>query len=407
MLVSMVLVLDLLGVASATGASVTISVKKQTSVSLLQAPSVGGRKIVHKMAYFGEVLVGTPEQAFSVVYDTGSANLLLPGSDCHSRACIEHAQFFANQSKTPARRIDCDGKELRASRPDDRVTIMFGTGSITGMCLQDQICVGSICSLGSFIAATEESTSPFASFHFDGVLGLSRDLMAQAPSFSLMHRVVSAKLLRKPVFSVFLSNSDTEDSEITFGEVRNDHMVSELFWLPVKNPSGYWEISFDDIALDGVAKDLCVDCRVALDTGTSMLAGPTDLVRELEQLLSLKSDCSNYHALPKLGFLVRNRIFNLEPSEYVDNEGGSSCSLSLMSLDVPPPKGPLFVFGIPFLQKFFTVYDQERSMVGIAVANHSGVKPESLLMTLPGAKQERRRLRRERVATKLKPEEIF
>jgi len=42
-----------------------------------------------------------------------------------------------------------------------------------------------------------------------------------------------------------------------------------------------------------------------------------------------------------------------------------------MPLDVPPPQGPLFVFGIPFLQKFFTVYDEGAHRIGFAVAKHS------------------------------------
>mmetsp|Transcript_35449 Transcript_35449/g.74506 ORF Transcript_35449/g.74506 Transcript_35449/m.74506 type:complete len:202 (+) Transcript_35449:334-939(+) len=41
-----------------------------------------------------------------------------------------------------------------------------------------------------------------------------------------------------------------------------------------------------------------------------------------------------------------------------------------MTLDVPPPKGPLFIFGDPFLRRFVTIYDRSGPRVGFAVAKH-------------------------------------
>mmetsp|Transcript_21775 Transcript_21775/g.41557 ORF Transcript_21775/g.41557 Transcript_21775/m.41557 type:complete len:412 (-) Transcript_21775:97-1332(-) len=332
----------------------------------------------HKLAYFGEIQVGTPPQTFSVVYDTGSGNLIVPSTGCASEACVKHARFDRGKSQT-TQTITCEGQPVTWGAFGGAVTINFGTGHITGDCLQDNICMGGACAAGGFIASTEESLQPFASFKFDGVLGLALSSMAQSLDFSIMDRFTSKQLLKQPFFSVFLSEQDDETSEITFGDVVPDHMASKLFWVPVGGTSGYWEVKIEDITFNEKPQKICQDCRVAVDTGTSMLAGPTDTIGKLRRLLDVKSDCSNYDQLPKLGFIIGGHILSLNPRDYVGKQGQSYCTVSLMNLDIPPPRGPIFIFGIPFLQRYYSVYDEPNRRVGFAVARHKGQQPEVLV----------------------------
>jgi len=359
-----------------TGLSVSVGLHRRVVAMRLDGRSSARKNgVVHKTAYFGRLDLGTPVQSFDVVFDTGSGNLLVPADDCRSAACRIHDRFKESESKT-ALEVSCDGTSPRPGDepPHDEVTITFGTGEIWGRCLQDQICMGTVCDRGSFITATYESTNPFASFEFDGVLGLALHRMSQGPDFNLMDRFRSSKMLRQSLFSVFLSDQDAESSEVTFGEIKTNHMASNLFWVDVSRDSGYWEVRIDDITLDNHPQELCIDCHVAVDTGTSELAGPSDVIDTLARRLNVLTDCSNYKQLPKLGFVIGDHILNLEPHDYVDEDSGR-CDVSLMPLDVPPPKGPLFVFGIPFLQKFYTVYDVDSKKVGFAAAHHTGQDP--------------------------------
>lgn len=328
--------------------------------------------VVHKTAYFGTIDIGSPPQSFSVVFDTGSGNLLVPADDCNSEACSHHQRFSQSRSGS-YEEVSCDGTPRRpgSAPPHDEVSITFGTGEIWGRCVQDMICLEGVCDRGSFVAATYESSSPFSAFSFDGVLGLALSAMSQGPNFNLMERMSEAHVLKQSLFSVFLSDDDSERSEVSFGEVKSEHLASELFWVDVARNSGYWEVKIDDIAIENAPLELCVDCYVAVDTGTSELAGPSDVIEQLTRRLNVMPDCSNYAELPRLGFQIGGRILNLEPRDYIDKAYGR-CDVSLMPLDVPPPQGPLFVFGIPFLQKFLTVYDQDTQRVGFAVARHKG-----------------------------------
>jgi hypothetical protein len=146
-------------------------------------------------------------------------------------------------------------------------------------------------------------------------------------------------------------------------------------------------VQIEDITINNKKQSLCSDCQVAVDTGTSQLAGPTDVISDLSKRLDVKSDCSNYKSLPDLGFVIGENIMNLKPQDYVD-KGPDGCEVSLMPLDVPPPNGPLFIFGDPFLRKYYTAYDQANRKVGFAAARHVGMPEDAaatLLVSLNGA----------------------
>jgi|Transcript_93375 saccharopepsin len=343
-------------------------------------------KIVHKTAYYGRVEIGTPRQPVTVVFDTGSGNLMVPSTFCHSRACTMHKRFDRKKSTT-AEDIEADGSSSRKGALRDQITVTFGTGEISGVFIQDDVCIGSLCTNMNFVAATDETDDPFSSFRFDGVLGLALPEMSQGPAFSIMDHLVQSKALKSPLFSVFLSDSDLESSEITFGAVKDEHAVTPMFWQPVTKDSGYWQVQIEDITINNKKQSLCNDCQVAVDTGTSQLAGPTDVINDLSGRLNVKSDCSNYKSLPDLGFVIGENILNLKPQDYVD-KGPDGCQVSLMPLDVPPPNGPLFIFGDPFLRKYYTAYDSANKRVGFATARHMDMPADAaatLLVSVNGA----------------------
>merc|ERR1719456_2027672 len=168
--------------------------------------------------------------------------------------------------------------------------------------------------------------------------------------------------------------TDGGDSEVTFGGYKSEYLASEIVWAPVEVQS-WWQVAMTDITFNNEPKKLCNGkCRVAVDTGTSMLAGPSDLVDKLTTMLGAAPDCSNFDSLPKLGFQLGDKVLNLMPDDYMDRSA-SECSFSLMALDVPPPKGPLFIFGDPFLRRFVTIFDNGNKggpRVGFGVSKGGG-----------------------------------
>jgi len=331
----------------------------------------GDDQEAHASEYFGKITLGNPKQEFTVVFDTGSGNLLIPSKQCNDQACTSHKRFDAFKSTSAVDIAFADAPDTPVAKGGDRdvVTITFGTGEISGVFVKDDICVGSICTHGDFVVATEESDEPFSLVPFDGIFGLSLPQMSEGPHFNMFDCMIRDKVLKNNIFAVFFGAVDDEASEITFGEYRKERMASELFWVPVSNP-GYWQVAMEDITITNERLALCNgQCQVAVDTGTSLMAGPSDIIGAIIKKLKVKGDCSNYRKLPQLGFIVGKHILNLKPEDYVD-KGDEGCSVALMTLDIPPPKGPLFIFGDPFLRKYYTVYDREKLQVGFALAAH-------------------------------------
>jgi hypothetical protein len=319
-----------------------------------------------------------------------------------------HKRFDARASST-AEQIAFAEKPSESVAKDgtrDLVTITFGTGDITGMYMLDKVCLGpesQLCCKANFVAATEESEEPFSIVPFDGILGLSLPQMAEGQSFSMMDDLMRSGALKENVFAVFFGN-ENEDSEISFGSYSVHHMSTPLLWVPVTVP-GYWQVAMNDIAINDNATGICAGhdggCQAAVDTGTSLLAGPSDVVVELVDKLGVAPDCSNIDDLPDIGFMIGNMTLNLSPEDYISRSSyRNECSIGIMSVDVPPPKGPLFILGDPFLKKYYTVYDQANLRVGFARARHRpaildtpDVEDESLLSIAEGSGRRSRLLR--------------
>ena len=134
---------------------------------------------------------------------------------------------------------------------------------------------------------------------------------------------------------MFLSESAEEESEIAFGGIDQSRMASDLFWIDVSKGPGYWEIKIDDFAIGGKKLGICEGCRVAIDTGTSELAGPTSVVDSLLSVLSIHKNCSNFDDLPNIGVHVGGHILGLARHDYVNQDVSYSITRLFAKMAVP------------------------------------------------------------------------
>uniref|UniRef100_A0A8B9M4F5 cathepsin E n=1 Tax=Accipiter nisus TaxID=211598 RepID=A0A8B9M4F5_9AVES len=294
--------------------------------------------------YFGEISIGTPPQNFTVIFDTGSSNLWVPSVYCVSKACAKHTKFQPSQSST----YQAIGTPF---------SIQYGTGSLTGVIGSDQVVVeGLTVSNQQFAESVSEPGKAFLDAEFDGILGLAYPSLAVDGVTPVFDNMIAQNLVELPMFSVYLSTYG--HGELLFGGFDPSRFTGTLNWVPVTQ-QGYWQIH---IQLDGTVAFCVNSCQAIVDTGTSLITGPTKDIKELQSYIVTIPAC--FHVHEALGFVPSFAL--LLPQEYGDSM--AFCTSGFQGLDIPPPAGPLWILGDVFIRQFYSVFDRGNNRVGLAPA---------------------------------------
>lgn len=332
---------------------------------------------LHALQYFGEIMVGTPPQPFVVIFDSGSGSLLVPSDQCDSGACANRMRMFhANQSST-SEQIAWADSPLEKATDDlsrDTATISFAMGEASGVYVRDTVCVTmATCAKADFVATTEESDEPFKPAKWDGIFGLSLSFISPAKEFNVFEQLFAQRAIGSPVFAMYLGKTMADPSEITFGKWKKSRMDGDMTWVPLSDP-GYWQFTLNDIVLGDESQKLCdakQGCQAVIDTGSSLIMGPKSMVDSLTAILKEHvTDCNDLSRLPTLGFVVNGTTFRLAPEDYMD-VGPKTCLFSIMDVK-DTGKGPLVILGMPFIRKYYTVFNFEAGKPSLGFALASG-----------------------------------
>jgi hypothetical protein len=311
--------------------------------------------------YFGEIYLGTPSQKFEVIFDTGSSDLWVASKNCDS-SCGRHAEYDSSKSLTYV----ANGTTF---------DITYGSGPVSGYQSVDVCTVAGLRIQSQMFAEVTDASGLGAAYKagkFDGILGLAFPILSVNKVPTVFENMVSQGLVEDSVFAFYLGKDDGEDGELMFGGVDSTKYTGSFNYVPLKAAT-YWEIVLDQVTVDGTTY-ITGGANAIVDSGTSLLTGPTTAVKEIARKLGAFPFIAgeyligcNYDTLPNLEFTINGNTYTLTPKEYLIPDG-DICLLAMMGLDVPRPNGPLWILGDVFMRKYYTVFDYGNKQVGFALA---------------------------------------
>lgn len=306
--------------------------------------------------YYGEISVGTPPQKEMVIFDTGSSNLWVP----NKRPWFTSHNIYDHKKSST---YTANGTEFK---------IMYGSGPVSGVYSRDTVSIGSF-ELKDYLFAEVDNTAGLGLGYrigkFDGILGLGWDAISVDHVPTPMNALVASGQLEKPVFGFYLANN--APGELVFGGVDPKHVSGDFSYVPLSS-EGYWQVELQGVTL---GSDVVSSTNAAIvDSGTSLLAGPTADIKALATKVGAKVilgkeytvDCSK--ELPELSFKLGGKEYALSKEDLILQSSGSTCVLGIMGVDVPAPRGPLWILGDVFMRKYYVEFDWGNKQLGIAAA---------------------------------------
>lgn len=328
--------------------------------------------------YYGVIELGSPPQSFSVLFDTGSSNLWVPGKSCFSIACFLHKKFDSKSSST----YQGNGTSFY---------IHYGSGEVSGIMGNDVLSVGGV--LAEHQDFGETLSEPGISFmlaKFDGILGLGMDGISVNGMVPPIYNMWKQKHLDQAMFAFWLNREMDEKGakqpggELVLGGYDTEHFRGDIHWVDIlpmdeDDTYGYWLFKFDEFKLDNFT--LAMGGYAIADTGTSLCAVPLEYADEINSRIGAQKnmfgqyvvDCNSMKSMPNIEIVINGfvngrgrpipRRFSLSPDQYILRFEENSCVSGFMGFNI---SRPIWILGDIFLGPYYSIFDIERKRIGFA-----------------------------------------
>lgn len=314
--------------------------------------------------YYGPVNIGTPQQDFTVIFDTGSSNLWVPSKKCRALACLPHEKYNSGSSSTYV----ADGRDFK---------IQYGSGDVDGIASKDTVTLGGLAVKGVVFGEMTHLSLNFATAKFDGILGMGWQAISVLKLPTVFDQMVSQGVVQDNSFSFYLTDKpNAEGSALVLGGVDQKFYTGTFTYHNLK-AENYWLIELADIKIGSTSVKPSGSTNGIVDTGTSLMVGSSEIIKPITDAIGATQqiDCSKIGSLPVFSVTVDSQTYTLPDSEYilkVTMFGQTQCIVGFQGLEFPPSFGKALIMGDSFIKYYYTHFDVGKMRVGFARSVQNG-----------------------------------
>lgn len=257
-----------------------------------------------------------------------------------------------------------------AATPSASGTIIQDTVSVAGLTVKRQA-VGLI---------TKQSPNLFEGTKIEGIFGMGVSKTGPMRSPTFFGNLIDNRAIEQAVFSLFMTPKVIGNAELTLGGTNPARYTGKINYLPVSGRNGYWNVTFDAIAVNGRPTNIRRQGAIA-DSGTSNMIAPARDAREIYAIIS-----------PKIKMIDPKGAYGMPCSEVSGLKaaitftmGGQKYTIPTQELSVGPyPRQPnmcqmlinsgsepFWIIGASLMKYYYTVWDVGNKRLGFATTAHS------------------------------------
>jgi len=217
-----------------------------------------------EILWYDGIAVGTPPKTFTVDFDTGSSDLVLPGTDCTAN-CEGHTLYDPSWSST---------SEI-TKQP---FKLSYGDGSsVQGTVFLDTVALAGFQATNQSVGDSSQYSDGFSlpRFPSDGLMGMAFKQISEFNASPVFQTLVEEGMVSDPVFAFRLG---TSGSKLDVGGIDQASLKGDISYTNVIE-EGFWQVKTDALKVGGQTTSSNFDAII--DSGTTLIVGPTAEVAKL------------------------------------------------------------------------------------------------------------------------------